>query len=83
LDDNRDKPVLEFEISDLDCVGPAGSARQRQHPILYCAKSRSGLEIAAGILAKLEVKLTKLHEMQAQVTGAGGINLNSVDKCAA
>jgi hypothetical protein len=52
--------------------------------ILFC--TAQNLEVALKLppaLAKLEVKLTKLHEMQAQVTGAGGINLNSVDKCAA
>jgi hypothetical protein len=72
MGDNRDKPVLEFEITDLDSVW-APPDQQGNIRILFCTGQTHevALKLPPAILAKLEVKLTKLREMQAQATGAG------------
>ena len=70
MSDNEDKPVVEFEITDLDSVWapPDGQGHVK---ILLCTAGtyEIALKLPPAVLAKLETKLAKLREMQAQVSG--------------
>ena len=70
MSDNEDKPVLEFEVTDLDSVWAPPDAKGSVK-ILFCTVETCevALNVPPAALAKLEIKLAKLREMQAQMSG--------------
>jgi hypothetical protein len=70
MSDNNDKPVVEFEITDLDSVWVPPNAQGHVKILLCTAQTYEiALKVPPATLAKLESKLAKLREMQAQISG--------------
>jgi hypothetical protein len=70
MSDNDDKPVVEFEITDLDSVWAPPDAQGNVKILLCTAETYEiALKVPPATLAKLETKLAKLREMQAQMSG--------------
>jgi hypothetical protein len=69
VSDNSDKPVVEFEITDLDAVWAPPDVRDHVK-ILLCTTQTYEIasRVSPATLAKLEMKLAKLREMQAQMS---------------
>lgn len=70
MSDNEDKPVLKFEVVDLDSVWAPPDA-QGHVKIVFCTAEACevALNVPPATLVKLEIKLAKLREMQAQMSG--------------